>query len=108
MSDVPRPREVTYNGTCQVWLSQGVRDRRILRTTWVHRCSVVAVSRQTAYGSAGHGDSLADVAKALESDQDAMRGESRRERTRVDHHLRILGFLVRIADAGEFLDEPRA
>src|SRR5437660_9736429 len=54
MGDVPRPRAVTYSGTCQLWLTQGVRDNLTLPTIWVHRCRVAAVSRQLKYGRSGH------------------------------------------------------
>src|SRR2546427_10864414 len=53
MGDVPRPRAVTYSGTCQLWLTQGVRDNLTLPTIWVHRCKVAAVSRQLKYGRSG-------------------------------------------------------
>src|SRR5882672_12076659 len=54
MGEVVSPFEVTYRVTCQLWLSQGVCCKRILPTTWVHRCKVARVSCHAANGSSGH------------------------------------------------------
>src|SRR5690606_6966583 len=48
----------------------------------------------------------ADEAEALELDDDAVCRKVRRELRRVDAHLGVFRFLVRIADAGEALDDP--
>ena len=45
---VPRPRAVTYSGTCQPWLCHGESARRILPTTCVRNWSPARVSRQAA------------------------------------------------------------
>src|ERR1700704_3704549 len=53
-AEVVSPLEVTYRATCQLWLSQGVCCKRILPTTWVHRCKVARVSCNASNFSSGH------------------------------------------------------
>src|SRR5437660_12198757 len=76
MGDVPRPRAVTYSGTCQLWLTQGVRDNLTLPTIWVHRCRVAAVSRQLKYGRSGHTAGSARIA-LLRGNQGLIREHTR-------------------------------
>ena len=54
ISDVVRPRGVTYSGTFHQWLISGVDSIRTLPTICVHNCKVSRVPCQSASGNAGH------------------------------------------------------
>src|SRR5439155_16723737 len=84
MGDVPRPRAVTYSGTCQLWLTQGVRDNLTLPTIWVHRCKVAAVSRQLKYGRSGHTAGSAPIS-VLHGNQGLIREHTRSARQSAPH-----------------------
>ena len=54
ISDVVRPTEFTYRGTCHQWFVHGARASRTLPTICVHRCNVSRVSCQSVSTSSGH------------------------------------------------------
>src|SRR4051812_23877856 len=54
MSDVVRPRALTYSGTFHQWFSLGVFASRTLPTIWVQSCRVSRVADHSATGSDGH------------------------------------------------------
>src|SRR6266513_4073048 len=54
IGEVVSPREVTYSVTCQEWFVHGLSVSRILPTSCVHMCRVMAVSFHSAKGREGH------------------------------------------------------
>ena len=58
ISDVVRPRAVTYSGTFHQWFISGVDAIRTLPTICVHSCNVSRVGAHSATGSAGHASSI--------------------------------------------------
>src|SRR5262245_34191229 len=82
--------------------------RRVCGTTLRGRASPAALASTRPATADSRAGTLADEAEGLELHDDAVGRQVRRELRRIDPQLRIVGRLVRIADAREALDDPRA